>query len=60
MVISPLERKFPMISQKNMQTQKDESFNGETVPVEGMLEILPDYGVVRQPAQLAEALPKQL
>ena len=68
MVISPLERKFPMISQKNMQTQINKNipedngahFSGETVPVEGMLEILPDYGVVRQPEQLDEALPKDV
>lgn len=37
-----------------------ENFSGETVPVQGMLEILQDYGVVRQPEQLDENLPKDV
>lgn len=36
------------------------SFSGDTVPVQGMLEILPDYGVIRQPEQLDETLPKDV
>jgi transcription termination factor Rho len=36
------------------------SFAGDTVPVQGMLEILPDYGVIRQPEQLDETLPKDV
>lgn len=36
------------------------TFSGDTVPVQGMLEILPDYGVVRQPEQLDETLPKDV
>jgi len=35
-------------------------FIGETVPVEGALEILPDYGVLRQTEQLDETLPKDV
>ena len=35
-------------------------FTGETVPVSGVLEILPDYGVLRQETQLDENLPKDV
>ena len=35
-------------------------FIGETVLVEGALEILPDYGVLRQTEQLDETLPKDV
>ncbi len=36
------------------------SFPGETVPVIGMLEILPDYGVLRQEEQSVDNLPKDV
>ncbi len=35
-------------------------FVGETVPVEGMLEVLADYGVLRQEEQLDENLPRDV
>ncbi|HSX39707.1 MAG TPA: transcription termination factor Rho [Candidatus Saccharimonadales bacterium] len=35
-------------------------FTGETVPVSGVLEILPDYGVLRQETQVDENLPKDV
>lgn len=35
-------------------------FSGETVPVSGVLEILPDYGVLRQEIQTDENLPKDV
>lgn len=36
------------------------AFPGETVPVVGMLEILPDYGVLRQEEQTDDNLPKDV
>jgi transcription termination factor Rho len=35
-------------------------FTGETVPVSGVLEVLPDYGVLRQDESVAENLPKDV
>ncbi len=35
-------------------------FSGETVPVSGILEVLPDYGVLRQDQKVDETLPKDV
>jgi transcription termination factor Rho len=35
-------------------------FTGDTVPVSGILEVLPDYGVLRQETQAEENLPKDV
>jgi transcription termination factor Rho len=35
-------------------------FTGETVPVSGVLEVLPDYGVLRQDEHVDETLPKDV
>lgn len=35
-------------------------FSGETVPVSGILEILPDYGVLRQDEKVEDGLPKDV
>jgi transcription termination factor Rho len=35
-------------------------FSGETVPVSGVLEVLPDYGVLRQDERVDENLPKDV
>lgn len=37
-----------------------EYFTGETVPVSGILEVLPDYGVLRQDERVDENLPKDV
>ena len=35
-------------------------YSGETIPIEGMLQILTDYGVIRQEVQTDDDLPKDV
>jgi transcription termination factor Rho len=44
----------------NTGAASTEYFNGDTVPVSGVLEILPDYGVLRQDERIEESLPKDV
>ncbi len=40
--------------------QQSNYFTGDTVTVEGVLEVLPDYGVIRQEERISEDLPKDV
>lgn len=44
------------------RTNKDiiESYEGKILPIEGTLEILPDFGIVRQPEKIDPELPKDV
>jgi len=42
------------------RTPRNSSFSGETIPVKGVLEVLPDYGVLRQEEQSDDTLPKDV
>ena len=42
---------------KSTETEKFNSFGGETIPVSGVLEILPDYGVLRSKVEQEGDLP---
>jgi len=44
----------------NIKQAPMEKYKGDTVPVKGMLEILPNYGVIRQPEQLEDDLPRDV
>ena len=44
----------------NVVSGGSDYFSGETVQVEGTLEILPDYGVLRQENKVDESLPKDV
>jgi transcription termination factor Rho len=51
-----------MGTQSNMGSPRmmQESFNGDTIKVSGVLEVLPDYGVLRQKEQSDDNLPKDV
>lgn len=46
--------------QDNDYNNDQSYFSGETVPVSGVLEVLPDYGVLRQETQEDTSLPKDV
>jgi transcription termination factor Rho len=48
------------MSSPNGQNNHSEYFNGETVFVSGVLEVLPDYGILRQEERVEENLPKDV
>ncbi|HLC93616.1 MAG TPA: transcription termination factor Rho [Patescibacteria group bacterium] len=50
----------PKENQNTIGTASTEYFNGDTVPVSGVLEILPDYGILRQEERVEENLPKDV
>lgn len=54
-------KNVPSVRQNVPTTQNgSDFFTGETVSVKGILEILPDYGVLRQETQLDDNLPKDV
>lgn len=56
----PVRSTRPPASKKAKGNYAINKFIGETVSVEGTLEVLPDYGVLRQQEQLDESLPKDV
>ncbi|KKS16766.1 MAG: Transcription termination factor Rho [candidate division WWE3 bacterium GW2011_GWB1_41_6] len=50
----------PKENHNNTGSASTEYFNGDTVPVSGVLEILPDYGILRQEERIEENLPKDV
>lgn len=44
----------------NSSSSNGVSYNGKTIPIKGVLEVLPDYGVIRQDEKLNEDLPKDV
>ncbi len=51
---------YPAPRDYNNGGQNSDYFTGETVPVSGILEVLPDYGVLRQDEHLDQNLPKDV
>lgn len=45
---------------KNLNGDSSQYYSGKTIPVKGILEVLPDYGVIRQDEKLNEDLPKDV
>jgi len=48
------------VTQPDPQVNESSYYTGETVAVKGVLEVLPDYGVLRQEEALDENLPKDV
>lgn len=50
------------MAQSSSRTNKDiiDSYEGKILPIEGTLEILPDFGIIRQPEKTEPDLPKDV
>lgn len=56
----PVRSKKPPVGKRTNGNDVVSKFVGETVSVEGTLEVLADYGVLRQSEQLNDSLPKDV
>ena len=50
----------PRTGSKHKSTSNSNYYSGETIPISGILEVMPDFGVIRQDDKISDDLPKDV